>query len=96
MDRYEREVVKWEAELQKIIRGVKPMGALAYAMTTATGITKESAIAAVRNQTSEIKAVLTNALNIEIDVLTADEMLKAFEWEKMIPSTPQELEEAVV
>lgn len=95
MDRYEREVVKWENELQKILRGIKPMGAVAYAMTTATGITKEAATAAVRNQTNEIKAVLTNALNVEIYVLTADEMLRAFEWEKMIPSSVQEVEEAV-
>ncbi len=95
IDRQERAVAKWEAELQKIIKGVKPMGAVAYAMTTGTGITKEAAIATVRNQANELKAVLTNALNIEIDVLTADEMLKTFEWEKMIPSTAQELEEAV-
>ncbi len=96
MDRYEREVSKWEGELNKLIKGIKPMGALAYAMTTSTGITKEAAIAAVRTQANELKAVLTNALNVEIETLTADEMLKTFEWEKMIPSAAQELEDAVV
>lgn len=96
LDRFEREVAKWDAELNKLIKGVKPMGAVAYAMTTGTGITKEAAIAAARSQANELKAVLTNALNVEIEVLTADEMLKAFEWEKMIPLTGQELEESVV
>ena len=96
LDRYEREISKWDSELNKLIKGIKPMGAVAYAMTTATGITKESAMAAVRSQASELKAVLTNALNVEIEILTADEMLKTFEWEKLIPSSGQELEEAVM
>ena len=95
IDRYERESSKWDNELQKIIKGIKPMGVVASAMTTATGITSESAIAAVRGQTQEIKAILTNALNVEIETLTADQMLRAFEWEKMIPSSPQELENSV-
>lgn len=96
LDRYEREIAKWELELVKLRRGLKPMGTIAYAMTTATGITKESAMAIVKNQANEIKAVLTNALNIEIDVLTADEMLRAFEWEKMLPITIQEIEDEMI
>ncbi len=96
LDRYERDVAKWDVELNKLIKGIKPMGALAYAMTTATGITKESALAAARSQVQELKAVLTNALNVEIGILTADEMLKTFEWEKMIPSLAQELEDMVI
>ncbi|VVB97966.1 Uncharacterised protein [uncultured archaeon] len=95
LDRYEREVSKWDNELNKLIKGIKPMGAVAYAMTTGTGITKEAAIATARSQANELKAVLTNALNVEIDVLTGDEMLKAFEWEKAIPSLGQELEDMV-
>ncbi|MDD5337643.1 MAG: hypothetical protein PHS02_04120 [Candidatus ainarchaeum sp.] len=96
LDRYEREVAKWDSELNKLIKGIKPMGVIAYAMTTATGITKESAIAVARNQCNELKAVLANALNVEIEILSANEMLKTFDWEKMIPSTGQELEESVI
>lgn len=95
IDRYEREVAKWDNELQKILKGVKPMGIVAYAMTTAVGVTKEAALAAARAQANEIKAVLTNALNVDIEVLTGDQMLRAFEWEKTIPTTPQELEESI-
>lgn len=96
LDRYEREVAKWEAELNKLIKGVKPMGVVAYAMTTAIGITKEAALAAAKNQANELKDVLTNALNVEIDILTADEMLKTFEWEKTIPPAAQDLEGMVM
>ncbi|VVB97967.1 Uncharacterised protein [uncultured archaeon] len=96
LDRYEREVSKWDNELNKLIKGVKPMGAIAYAMCTGTGITKESAIATARNQANELKAVLTNALNVEIEPLSGSEMLKTFEWEKMIPAAGQEAEEVVV
>ncbi len=95
LDRFEREVAKWEGELNKLIKGIKPMGAVAYAMTTGTGITKEAALAAAKSQASELKAVLTNALNVEIEQLTGEEMLKTFEWEKMIPPSGQEMDEGV-
>jgi hypothetical protein len=96
IDKYEREVAHWDAQLNKLIKGVKPMGVIAYAMTTATGISKEAALAAARSQASELRTVLANALNVEVVPLTGDEMLKCFEWEKFYPATTQELEESVI
>ncbi len=96
IDRYEREVAHWDAQLGKLIRGVKPMGVVAYAMTTASGLSKEAAMAAVRAQASELRTVLANALNVEVMQLTGDEMLKCFEWERFYPISPQELEESVM
>ena len=96
IDRYEREVAHWDAQLNKLIRGVKPMGVVAYAMTTASGLSKEAAIAAVRSQASELRTVLANALNVEVVQLSGDEMLKCFEWERFYPITPRELEESVM
>ncbi len=96
MDKYEREVAHWDVQLNKLIRGVKPMGVIAYAMTTATGISKEAALAAVRSQASELRTVLANALNVEVIPLTGDEMIKCFEWETFYPTTPRELEESVI
>lgn len=96
LDKYEREVAHWDAQLNKLIKGVKPMGVVAYAMTTATGISKEAALAAVRSQASELKTVLANALNVEVVPLSGDEMIKCFEWEKFYPATTQELEESVI
>jgi hypothetical protein len=96
LDRYEREIAKWDNELNKIIKGVKPMGVVAYAMTTTTGVTKEAAIAVVRNQANELKSLLANALNVEVEILSADQLLKTFEWEYMIPSMGDDLEDSVV
>lgn len=96
IDKYERDVAHWDAQLNKLIKGVKPMGVIAYSMTTATGISKEAAIAAVRAQASELRSVLANALNLEVLQLTGDEMLKCFEWERFYPMSAQELEESVM
>jgi hypothetical protein len=96
MDRYEREVSVWDAQLTKLIKGIKPMGVIAYAQTTAVGLSKDAAIAAARAQSNELRTVLANALNVEVVTLSGDEMLKCFEWDKFFPTTPQELEESVV
>ena len=96
MDKYEREVHHWDLQLNKLIRGVKPMGVVAYAMTTAAGVSKEGAIASVKAQARELTTVLSNALNVEVKWLRGDEMLKCFEWEKFYPTSPTELEESMV
>ncbi len=96
IDKYEREVAVWDNQLTRLIKGVKPMGVVAYAQTTAVGLSKDAAVASARTQANELKTVLANALNVEVVTLTGDEMLKCFEWEKFFPTTPQELEESVV
>jgi len=96
MDKLEKEVQVRDAELSRLIKGVKPMGVIAYAQTTAVGLSKDAAIAAARTQANELRTVLANALNVEVVNLTGDEMLKCFEWEKFFPVTAQELEESVV
>jgi len=96
MDRYEREVGVWDSQLTKLIKGIKPMGVIAYAQTTAVGISKDAAIAGARAQSNELRTVLANALNVEVVPLSGDEMLKCFEWERFFPASAQELEESVV
>jgi len=96
MDKHEREVAIWDRQLTRLIKGVKPMGIIAYAQTTAVGVSKEAAIAAANSQANELRTVLANALNVEVVHLTGDEMMKCFEWEKFFPTTPQELEESVI
>ncbi|MDD5023016.1 MAG: hypothetical protein PHU63_02505 [Candidatus ainarchaeum sp.] len=96
IDRYEREVVKYNNEIDKLIKGEKPMGILAYCMTSAKGMSKEAAIAEVRAQAKELRTHLANSLNVEVEQLTADEMLKCFEWERFFPSTREEFESEMV
>ena len=96
MDKFERDAAMWDNQLTRLIKGVKPMGIVAYAQTTSVGLSKEAAIATARSQANELKTVLANALNVGVVSLTGDEMLKCFEWEKFFPMTAQELEESVV
>ncbi len=96
IDKYEREVAIWDNQLQRLIKGVKPMGIIAYAQTCSVGLSKDAAVALARTQANELKTVLANALNVEVVTLTGDQMLKCFEWEKFFPITAQELEESVV
>ncbi|MBI5222914.1 hypothetical protein HY990_00675 [Candidatus Micrarchaeota archaeon] len=95
IDRYERELAMWDVQLNKLIKGVKPMGVVAYAQTTAADISKEGAAARAKEQAKTLKTVLANSLNVEIEFLTGDQMLKCFEWERFYPITPADLEEAV-
>ncbi|MEM4348623.1 MAG: hypothetical protein QXN37_03580 [Candidatus Anstonellaceae archaeon] len=96
LDRYEKEVAMWESQINKLTRGIKPMGVVAYVMTTAVGVSKEAAIAAATAQANELKATISNALNVQVDHLSGDEMLRCFQWEVMIPPTPQELEQELL
>jgi hypothetical protein len=96
VDRFERDVAIWDTQLQRLIKGVKPMGIVAYVQTSAVGLSKDAAIAAVRAQSNELRTVLANALNVDVVPLAGDQMLKCFEWEKFFPISAQELEESVV
>jgi hypothetical protein len=96
LDRFEKEVAMWEGQINKLTRGIKPMGLVSYIMTTAVGVSKEAAIAAANAQANELRATVANALNVQVDLLQGDEMLRCFQWETMIPPTPQELEQAVL
>ncbi|MEM4367365.1 MAG: hypothetical protein QW035_04555 [Candidatus Anstonellales archaeon] len=96
LDKMERELQMWDARLNDLLKGLRPMGVMAFAMTTASALSKDAAIAAVRSRVSEVKSVIGNALNVDVEQLKADDMLKCFEWEKFLPVTPQDLEDQVI
>lgn len=96
LDRFEKEVTMCEQQIQRLVSGFKPMGALAYVMTTATGISKEAATAAAKSQANELKATVSNALNVEVSLLQGDEMLRCFDWEHIIPPSPEQMETAAI
>src|SRR3989338_9382434 len=72
LDRYEKEVAMWENQINKLTRGIKPMGVASYVMTTAVGVSKEAAIAAANGQANEIRATVANALNVQVDALSGE------------------------
>ncbi len=96
IERYEREIVALNHEVDKMIRGEKPMGIIASCMTSSKGVSREAAIAEAKAQARELKTLLSNALNVEVEQLTADEMLKCFEWERFFPSSGHEIENRMV
>ncbi|MFH1285936.1 MAG: hypothetical protein ABIH99_05125 [Candidatus Micrarchaeota archaeon] len=95
IDKYEREVAMWDAQLGRLASGVKPMASVAYVMTTAAGVTKEAALAGVKAQSNELRATIANALNVEVVPLAGEDMKRCFEWELMLPPLPQNLEASV-
>jgi len=92
VERYEREISYWNAQIDKLTRGLRPMKVVLYAMTTDAGLTRDEAIARVNNNASELRTLLSNALNAEVVRLTADEMMTVFEWERFLPLTPEDIE----
>lgn len=96
MDRYAKEVAMWDTQLDKLTSGIMPMGVSAYIMTTAAGVSAEAAMAMARAQGKELRSTIANALNVEVDVLKGEEMLRCFDWEHALPVTPAELERSVL
>lgn len=96
MDKYEKDVGRLDHEIDKLVRGQKPMGVLAYCMTSAKGISKEAAIAEAKSQARELRTLLANSLNVEVQQLTAEDMLKCFEWERFFPSSSGEFESEMI
>ena len=92
IDDCEKEFEIWDRQLTKISKGRKPMGILAYAMATTAGVSKDAAISNVRAYIEEVKIAIANSLNVDVKVLSGDEMLKCFEWEVFFPTTVQEVE----
>jgi len=95
LDRLEKEVAMWEAQLNRIIAGERPMGLISYAMTTGVGVTKDAAVAVSKNQAAELRTLLANALNIEVIYLFGEDMKKCYEMEYLIPPTIKEAEKLV-
>ncbi len=96
VDRYEKEVGYYENQLNRLVSGVKPMGAITYVMTTAVGVSKEGATATAKAQANELRATISNALNVEVVALQGDEMLRCFNWEHIIPPTQDAMDQAVL
>jgi hypothetical protein len=95
IDRLEKEIAMYEQQLARISAGERPLGLIAYAMTTGTGITKEAAVAVAKNQAAELKTLLANALNVEVTHLYGEDMKKCYEMEAMIPPTTKEMEKFI-
>ena len=93
MERFEKEIAYYSAQIDRLIKGERPMRVVAYAMVTEVGVTKEEAMSRAKTAANELRTVLSNSLNVDVDLLQGDEMLKIFDWEKFMPISPEELED---
>lgn len=89
--RIDREIAMWNRLLSRITRGDRPIELVAFASTTAFGLTREEASARVRRQGKEVSTILSSSLGCDISDLVDLDMIKCFEWETFFPTTSEEL-----
>lgn len=93
--RLDREIAKWNRLLDRITHGERPVEVIAYASTTAFGITRDEAVGRVAGQAKEIKTILSGSLGCEIMELADLDMLRCFEWEQFFPTTQEEIKDEI-
>jgi hypothetical protein len=93
LNQFERQIAYFDGMINQLSKGLRPMKVVLYAMVTETGMTKDEAVARVKSAADKLATLLSNSFNCEADTLTGDEMLKAFDWEKFLPTTIEELED---
>ncbi len=89
--RLEREIAHYTRQIERLSSGEKPMQIVAYAMTTAEGLTREEACARARAQAREVSAVLSGALGASATLLAGDDLRRCISWEISIPPTQKKL-----
>lgn len=92
IDKWERELQIWTNNLQDLIRGVRPMGVVSFVMVSAAGLSKEAAASVARRRAEEVTSVIGNALNVDTEILRAEDMIRCFEWQRFLPTEIVDLE----
>lgn len=91
----DREIAKWNRMLDRITHGEKPVELLAFASTTAFGITRDEAIARSSRQAKELNTILSSSLGCDVKDLTDLDMLRCFEWEHFFPTSQEEIKDEI-
>ena len=92
----EREIQSYTSQLKALGGGEKPMQVLAYAQTTAFGLTRQEAILRVRSQAKESAAVVANSLSTNVEPLTGAQLLSCFEWEQISPASKAQIDDQLL
>lgn len=91
--RTERELAYWNRLLDRITSGERPVEVIAYASTTAFGLTREEALGRVSRQAKELKTILSSSLGCDIRELSDLDMIRCFEWDYFFPTTHEEIKD---
>ena len=89
----DREIESYNAQIRRLSSGERPMKTVAWAATTALGLTREEAVSRVRAQAQESMAVLSGSLACSVEPLKGEELLRAVEWQKWTPVSKDDLED---
>ena len=93
MARLDREIAMWSRQIERLTGGEKPLEMVFYLSTTASGLTKEEAIARARAQGDELSVVVGSALSCEIVPLAGEEMKRCFWWDFFGPADRDDLQD---
>jgi hypothetical protein len=91
--RMDRELAYWNRLLDRITQGERPVEVIAFASTTAQGLTRDEALSRVSRQAKELRTILSSSLGCEVRELKDLEMLKCFEWDYFFPTTREEIKD---
>ncbi|MEW6722330.1 MAG: hypothetical protein AB1324_03645 [Candidatus Micrarchaeota archaeon] len=93
--RMDRELAYWNRLLDRITQGERPVEVIAFASTTAFGLTRDEALSRVSRQSKELRTILSSSLGCDVRELSDLEMLKCFEWDFFFPTTQEEIRDAL-
>lgn len=93
--RYDREIAMLNRLLERFSRGERPVEMIAFASTTAFGLTRDEAVGKVNRQAKELQTILSSSLSCDVRELKDLEMLKCFEWELFAPTSEEEIRDEV-
>ena len=91
----DREISKWNRDLDRLSKGERAIEVLAHATTTGFGITKDEAVSRMKRQAKEVSTILSSTLGCEIVELSDLDMIKCFEWDKFLPASEEELRDEI-
>ncbi len=89
--RLDREISMWNRQLDRLSKGERAVEVVAYATTTAFGITKDEAVSKMKRQSKEIQTILSSTLGCDVVELSDLDMIRCFEWDKFLPASEEEL-----
>ncbi|HLD60434.1 MAG TPA: hypothetical protein VI912_05530 [Candidatus Bilamarchaeaceae archaeon] len=89
----DREIAYYNRLLDRLTHGERSVEILAFASTTAFGLTKEEAVSRVKRQAKEVQTILSSSLGCDITELKDLDMIRCFEWDSFFPTTQEELKD---
>ncbi len=92
VDNYERKLMFWRHQVDRVVKGEKPLKVLLFAQITQRGGTRDEALAKVKSKVNEMRTLIANTLNCDVQPIKDKELVSFVQWDKLVPLTPEDLE----